>query len=471
MSKNIEMQEKTSSSTYEILYPKTSASQVFLSEEAKQATNGLENLDQAASFWGGGQFEIGDVKISARNNLGSKWLACNGDIINKTDYPQLANYCEEKGFPFGNQISEQFDIMSYSDRYPSFQVCGDYYIFFDYKITQDSSASPFVYTFTYHYSQNLFSNNWTSITFTMSDVFNVQWWIGNVERVCWVNNFCVAVFTQGYYIYTSDITNKNSWQWGKIGYDMNVFNAPIVYKDGYYYTMYLQSDYLYGAYTSTLSINSWTTEKCSYKIPIYNYSTTYYEQFIYDESTGWFVLQTSSHSTKGSSYNTHNIFNFKAPNAPILIYTNPNTTESRLIFDFAIENGEIRYWSGDQYAHVAPRSTLSASDWETQSVSLAYQTKIGTHLIETINSTQMTVLSSLQPTAVKTTYTTTDPLKISDLSRDVILDMDDGLTIIDFTSYSNGDIRIQKYPYGIMLPNITITSTNSNVKAYIKGKN
>ena len=72
---------------------------------------------------------------------------------------------------------------------------------------------------------------------------------------------------------------------------------------------------------------------------------------------------------------------------------------------------------------------------------------------------------------MKTTYTTTDPLKISSLSRDVILDMDDGLTIIDFTAYSNGDIKIQKYPYGIMLPNITITSTNSNVKAYIKGKN
>ena len=81
------MQEKTSSSSYEILYPKTSASQVFLSEEAKQATNGLENLDQAASFWGGSQFEIGDVKISARNNLGSKWLECNGNIISKTDYP------------------------------------------------------------------------------------------------------------------------------------------------------------------------------------------------------------------------------------------------------------------------------------------------------------------------------------------------------------------------------------------------
>ena len=83
----------------------------------------------------------------------------------------------------------------------------------------------------------------------------------------------------------------------------------------------------------------------------------------------------------------------------------------------------------------------------------------------------MTVTSSLNRENSKdTTYTTTSPLKTNYLSYFFV--QPDGLYIqVNTGNSSSGTITFQKYPFGIMLPNVTITSTNNNVKAYIKGKN
>lgn len=52
-------------------------------------------------------FAVGDIKVSARTDLGDSWLLCNGDYILDTDYPELApilpvkaNKWEEKTLPF-----------------------------------------------------------------------------------------------------------------------------------------------------------------------------------------------------------------------------------------------------------------------------------------------------------------------------------------------------------------------------------
>lgn len=64
MSKNIEMQELTSN-RYELLYPKTSTAQI----------NGIENYD----------WQIGDIRSTARTDLGDKWLLCNGSVIDTSN--------------------------------------------------------------------------------------------------------------------------------------------------------------------------------------------------------------------------------------------------------------------------------------------------------------------------------------------------------------------------------------------------
>ncbi len=64
MSKNIEMQELTSN-RYETLYPKTVTRQV----------DGINNYD----------WQIGDIRSTARTDLGDKWLLCNGSVIDTSN--------------------------------------------------------------------------------------------------------------------------------------------------------------------------------------------------------------------------------------------------------------------------------------------------------------------------------------------------------------------------------------------------
>ena len=64
MSKNIAMQELTASG-YEELYPKTVTRQVV----------GINNYD----------WQIGDIRSTARTDLGDKWLLCNGSAIDTSN--------------------------------------------------------------------------------------------------------------------------------------------------------------------------------------------------------------------------------------------------------------------------------------------------------------------------------------------------------------------------------------------------
>lgn len=64
MSKNIAMQELTASG-YEELYPKTVTRQVV----------GINDYD----------WQIGDIRNTARTDLGDKWLLCNGSVIDTSN--------------------------------------------------------------------------------------------------------------------------------------------------------------------------------------------------------------------------------------------------------------------------------------------------------------------------------------------------------------------------------------------------
>ena len=483
MSKNIEMQEKTSASTYETLYPKTSASQVFLSEEAKQATNGLENLDQAASFWGGGQNEIGDIKISARNNLGNKWLECNGNIISKTDYPQLANYCEEKGFPFGNDKSEIINPnITYSGNYYSpqmFQV-GEYFVIFTKEMSYDSSTSKF--TLNYSYTKDLNSTAWTSKVATIDDVRNYEWGLGgsSIANMSLANGYYILQMDYGYIFFTTDITNANSWDYYSIIGSINSeWEAPIVYQDGYYQTTFVYNEKCYGAYRTVLT-NAWTLKNSSAKIPIYNISTTYSQEVVFDSNTGYFIYATTSTgSSSDSPAYTYNLFYFKAPNTPISAFQDTSSHDRSGMW-FNVENGILYVWYMNSsyneknyvsYNYATVPNGINIDTNIEGGSTISYSGKVDKYIIQNVSSTKMTITSSLNRENSKdTTYTTTSPLKTNYLSYFFV--QPDGLYIqVNTGSSSSGTITFQKYPFGIMLPNITITSTNSNVKAYIKGKN
>lgn len=79
---------------YDNLFPQTVSPQVLLDANAR-ATQGLAagaTLNDSITdiVDNGGASQVGDTLITARTNLGDKWLLENGAILQKSDYPELA---------------------------------------------------------------------------------------------------------------------------------------------------------------------------------------------------------------------------------------------------------------------------------------------------------------------------------------------------------------------------------------------
>ncbi len=94
--------ENYNGTDYDTLYPETNSGQVLLDSDAR-VTTGLASgstLDDALQsvVKDGGAFQVGDTLTTARTNLGSKWLLCNGQQIAQTDYPVLVGLLGTKLF-------------------------------------------------------------------------------------------------------------------------------------------------------------------------------------------------------------------------------------------------------------------------------------------------------------------------------------------------------------------------------------
>ena len=94
--------ENYNGTDYDTLYPETNSGQVLLDSDAR-VTTGLASgstLDDALQsvVKDGGAFQVGDTLTTARTNLGSKWLLCNGTQITQTDYPALVGLLGNKPF-------------------------------------------------------------------------------------------------------------------------------------------------------------------------------------------------------------------------------------------------------------------------------------------------------------------------------------------------------------------------------------
>lgn len=93
--------ENYNGTDYDTLYPETISGQVLLDAQAQRILNlpSGDTLNNAFNHiaYGGGSYVIGDVLVTARNNLGDNWLLCNGEIIDGSEYPILKNLL--KGAP------------------------------------------------------------------------------------------------------------------------------------------------------------------------------------------------------------------------------------------------------------------------------------------------------------------------------------------------------------------------------------
>ena len=87
--------ENYNGTDYDTLYPETISGQVLLDAQAQRILNlpSGDTLNNAFNHiaYGGGSYAIGDVLVTARNNLGDNWLLCNGAIVDGSKYPVLKN--------------------------------------------------------------------------------------------------------------------------------------------------------------------------------------------------------------------------------------------------------------------------------------------------------------------------------------------------------------------------------------------
>ena len=87
--------ENYNGTDYDTLYPETNSGQVLLDSSGQNilhlSSGSTVNDGFNSIAYGGGGFTIGDVIVTARNNMGDKWLLCNGAIVDGNQYPILKN--------------------------------------------------------------------------------------------------------------------------------------------------------------------------------------------------------------------------------------------------------------------------------------------------------------------------------------------------------------------------------------------
>lgn len=82
MAKNIEINVKNTSNTYDVLYPRTTGNNIQMSSG--------NNLEQDINnIYTDDTFEVGDILCTCKSNISDKWLECDGGTVSRSQYPDL----------------------------------------------------------------------------------------------------------------------------------------------------------------------------------------------------------------------------------------------------------------------------------------------------------------------------------------------------------------------------------------------
>lgn len=100
---------------YAILYPKVKSNGVLLDKTAQwymSLSTGSTLNDALQSIkYDDAAYKVGDILITARTNLGDKWLLCNGASVSATEYADLATLLPNSvGSPIASTSSTTSDV-------------------------------------------------------------------------------------------------------------------------------------------------------------------------------------------------------------------------------------------------------------------------------------------------------------------------------------------------------------------------
>ena len=316
---------------YDKLHPETVDSKVNLTDDnvsvwGNTLKDALPKIDSRLKIQEENEWSVGDIKCSTKDSLGNKWLKCDGGTFSVEQYPKLANYCEVKGFPFGNKkiekvfevpgrtfenVNQENNFNSYAG-YPNIQhsyinKMGEYYVRFK---QEDSSNGEGILTI-YYSNDNINWNTGNSINLGQSFLTGSRDWIRGIG---FVNNYYFislkrenneAKFlhsvTIDFLTYsTVDVEEViKEENWGASDYtNSRKWDGKIFYNNGYY-------SFLYGVYFFNQHyphVFSVFCDDINFSGKVYHYEVFYVRDNFDFTNIESFVFQGKRYSVYSLSY-------------------------------------------------------------------------------------------------------------------------------------------------------------------------
>ena len=172
---------------YDNLYPKTKDSNVLLSAESKEKLGITgDGATIANAFTGivnnGAGFAVGDTLTTRRQNLGDKWLLCNGATVQAEQYPELSQLFQDidltKSGTFTSVDVGTYATLTGNQRY---KKVGDYWV-----ITINHHESQ-QYTIALYSATPKDSSSWQPLTISVAGITRP------ITDICYYQGKYVAV--------------------------------------------------------------------------------------------------------------------------------------------------------------------------------------------------------------------------------------------------------------------------------------
>ena len=219
--KNVVIQQNNGTD-YDKLHPETVDSKVNLTGDNVSAwgntlKEALPKINSRLNVVEDNQWEIGDIRITTKSDLGEKWLKADGGVYDINKYPDLAKITPVQDFPFGSQsittgtikgtalsfgAINETNLNSNINMERANYVNGYYFRFKDYLNISNNAYSLLVY-----YTQD--KKNWTTVrvSITLTD-FTERETSGYIKGIGYTNRYWYLAFsftTKDGFFYSSSL--------------------------------------------------------------------------------------------------------------------------------------------------------------------------------------------------------------------------------------------------------------------------
>ena len=519
--KNVVIQQNNGTD-YNKIYPEVYDKNVNLSTEnasvwGSTLKDALPKINSRTSKIEEDNWKIGDIKISVKESLGDKWLKTDGSLFSKKDYPDLADICFYKGYPYGteeittstvpgcayfgraiNETNLNSPCSNYVNRY-------HFRFLFSRKVTEQGEKED-SHIMTYYYSPDLI--NWESNQFEIeppagTDTVNTSFhdYFNGIgyENGYWYFSFQFDSDEALFFYYGQNLA-QGSWTKVEINesivYDTNAdrysfssWGGEIFYENNQWHTFVG----LYGRYTDTYCMAEIISDNINFSSAIYQRFSEYFPENIYStgdrRGTGLngFVLRINNYIhiiSRTSMYGSSSTSSHSLYYCGGTIGTTGNTltklagssNSQGLVNSVQIIKAEpnkfyfMWAWGSNltgEYIELLPRSISSAMSY-TKNVTFIddngtyvnYKGESNYIYVYTSNSPSMTDYTTQQKNIVVQTFIGNAKL------------VDKMCYFTNIVDSNTGEYTVNEIKFGGLLPNYTpTTSSKTNLNAFIKALN